>query len=129
MYMHHIDIEDGKDQESIQSSTTPDPVYYFGKGQKHKKTPHKGGQVASPFPVGDNTPQWTHKTAWQTRNINNKKDPQIKHERNFIKLPFIYKGMEFIDLHSIFKDNQWFPMFQMTWIIRKLLSFAIDITK
>ena len=22
-----------------------------------------------------------------------------------IKIPFIYKGMEFIDLHSIFKDN------------------------
>ena len=24
---------------------------------------------------------------------------------HFIKIPFIYKGIEFIDLHSIFKDN------------------------
>ena len=27
------------------------------------------------------------------------------HKRHFIKIPFINKGIEFIDLHSIFKDN------------------------
>ena len=26
-------------------------------------------------------------------------------KRHFIKIPFINKGIEFIDLHSIFKDN------------------------
>ena len=26
-------------------------------------------------------------------------------KRHFIKIPFIYKGIEFIDLHSIFKDH------------------------
>ena len=30
---------------------------------------------------------------------------EVNHERHFIKIPFINKGMEFIDLHSIFKDN------------------------
>ena len=30
--------EEGKSQESIQSSTTPDPGQHMGKWQKHKKT-------------------------------------------------------------------------------------------
>ena len=30
---------------------------------------------------------------------------EVNHERHFIKIPFINQGMEFIDLHSIFKDN------------------------
>ena len=32
-------------------------------------------------------------------------DSEVKHKRHFIKIPFINKGMEFIDLHGIFKDN------------------------
>ena len=32
-------------------------------------------------------------------------DSEVNHKRYFIKIPFINKGMEFIDLHSIFKDN------------------------
>ena len=30
---------------------------------------------------------------------------EVNHELHFIQIPFINKGMEFIDLHSIFKDN------------------------
>ena len=30
---------------------------------------------------------------------------RINHKRHFIKIPFINKGMEYIDLHGIFKDN------------------------
>ena len=30
---------------------------------------------------------------------------EVNHKRHFIKIPFINKCMEFIDLHSIFKDN------------------------
>ena len=29
----------------------------------------------------------------------------VNHKSHFIKIPFINKGMEFIDLHSIFKDD------------------------
>ena len=32
-------------------------------------------------------------------------DSEINHIRNFIKIPFINKGIEFIDLPSIFRDN------------------------
>ena len=32
-------------------------------------------------------------------------DSEVNHKRHFIKIPFINKGLEFIDLHSIFKDN------------------------
>ena len=32
--------EEGKDQESLQLSTTPDQGHHIGKWQKHKKTPH-----------------------------------------------------------------------------------------
>ena len=32
-------------------------------------------------------------------------DSEVNHKRHFIKIPFINKGMEFIDLHCIFKDN------------------------
>ena len=31
--------------------------------------------------------------------------PEVNHKQHFIKIPFINKGIEFIDLHSIFKDN------------------------
>ena len=30
---------------------------------------------------------------------------RVNHKRHFIKTQFINKGMEFIDLHSIFKDR------------------------
>ena len=32
-------------------------------------------------------------------------DSEINHIRNFIKIPFINKGIEFIDIPSIFRDN------------------------
>ena len=32
-------------------------------------------------------------------------DSEINHKRHFIKIPFINKGIEFIDLSSIFKDR------------------------
>ena len=32
-------------------------------------------------------------------------DSEIYHIRHFIKIPFIKKGIEFIDLPSIFRDN------------------------
>ena len=32
-------------------------------------------------------------------------DSEVNQKRHFIKIPFINKGIEFIDLHCIFKDN------------------------
>ena len=38
-------------------------------------------------------------------------DSEVNHKRRFIKIPFINRGMEFIDLHSIFKYNSVIPLF------------------
>ena len=52
--------KDGKDQEMIQSSTTPDPGYHMGKKQNTINITNKGQEV-SPFPAGD------HKAAMNRR--------------------------------------------------------------
>ena len=54
-------------------------------------------------------------------------DSEVNHKRHFVKIPFINKGMEFIDLHSIFKDKSVISSVPITLIIRKLLSFVINI--
>ena len=43
--------KEGKDQESIQSSTTPDPGHHMGKWQKHNHT--QESQEVHPFPASD----------------------------------------------------------------------------
>ena len=45
--------KDGKDQESIQSSTTPDPEYHMGKRQNHTKNYQKQEQRGQLFLAGD----------------------------------------------------------------------------
>ena len=55
-------------------------------------------------------------------------DSEVNHKRHFIKIPFINKGIEFIDLHNIFKDKSVISSVQITFTIQKLLSFAINIT-
>ena len=42
--------KEGKYQESIQSSTTPDPGHHMGKCQKHKETSHTREPSGEPFP-------------------------------------------------------------------------------
>ena len=44
---------EGKDQESMQSSTTPDPEQHSGKWQKHKKTTHTWAKRLALFQAGD----------------------------------------------------------------------------
>ena len=44
--------KEGKDQESIQSSTTPDPGHHMGKSQIHNKTSHTREPRGQPFPSG-----------------------------------------------------------------------------
>ena len=45
--------KEGKDQESIQSSTTPDPRHHMGKGQNTRKHHTHESQEVSPFPAGE----------------------------------------------------------------------------
>ena len=46
-------IDEGKDQESIQLSTTPDPGHHMGKWQNTRELQIQAGQEVNPFPVGD----------------------------------------------------------------------------
>ena len=55
-------------------------------------------------------------------------DSEVNHKWHSIKIPFINKVMELIDLHSIFTDNLVISSIQITLIILKLLSFVINIT-
>ena len=48
---------EGKDQDLIQSSTTPDPKYHMESDKKTRKHLTQESQEASPLPAGD------HKTA------------------------------------------------------------------
>ena len=59
-YMHDPSKKDGKDHESIQSSTTPDRGYHMGNEQKQLNITNKSHEV-SPFPAGD------HKVAMNRR--------------------------------------------------------------
>ena len=55
-------------------------------------------------------------------------DSEVNQNRHFIKIPFINKGMAFIDLHSIFKDkDHWrFGPYTPIFLIHRtmLLSFC-----
>ena len=68
--------EEGKHQELMQSSITPDPGHHMGKW--HNKTSHTRGPIGSPLSKQVITRlQWTDKAAWKTqteitKRINNK---------------------------------------------------------
>ena len=47
-------------------------------------------------------------------------DSETNHKQHFIKIPFINKGIEFIDLPSIFKDR--FRYFVRYLLISKILN-------
>ena len=47
--------------------------------ERDKKHYIQESQEFSPFSAGDHKAAMNYKTAWQTRNISNKKDPQKKH--------------------------------------------------
>ena len=79
----------GKDQESIQSSTTPDPGYHTSESDKNTIRHHKREPMGViPFPAGDHRleallratrQQRTDAKARQTQDINNTHDPQKKY--------------------------------------------------
>ena len=55
-------------------------------------------------------------------------DSKSNHIRHFIKIPFINKGIEFIDLPSIFRDNNVISAYLHISKTRDLLLFVINIT-
>ena len=55
-------------------------------------------------------------------------DSEVNHKRHFIEIPFINKGIEFIDLHSIFKDNLVILSTPNYYNNSETSSFVINIT-
>ena len=55
-------------------------------------------------------------------------DSEANHIRSFIKIPFINKGIDFIDLSSIFQDKSVISLYLPTSKIQNLLLFVTNIT-
>ena len=55
-------------------------------------------------------------------------DSEINHITHFIKIPFINKGIEFINLPNIFQDNNDISAILHNSKTRNLLLFVINIT-
>ena len=72
-----------KDQESIQSSTTPDPGYQWESDKLTADTTNESQEASHPPPPQQATTKHTqtdaHKDTANTRQNKNKKDPQKKH--------------------------------------------------
>ena len=71
--------KEGKDQESIQSSTTPDPGHHIGEWQKHKKTSHTWEPRGQPFFNRHPKAARNRHGSMPQTNMNNKEDLQMKH--------------------------------------------------
>ena len=86
--------KEGKDQESIQSSTTPDPGYQWESDnvtiRRHKREP-RGQPLPSRWPQGINK-QMCMK-AYQKQDRNNINDPQKKHRLGMVSKNILLKGL------------------------------------
>ena len=71
--------EESKDQESIQSSNTPDPGHCMGKFQNRRKHHIQESEKVNFFPTGDHKNERNRHDSMTKTNTNNKKDPQRKH--------------------------------------------------
>ena len=71
--------EDGKDQASIQSSTTSYRGTKWDSDKKNKKTPHMREPRGQPFPAGDHKAARNRYDSITKTSTNNEKDPQKKH--------------------------------------------------
>ena len=54
-------------------------------------------------------------------------DSEMNHIKDYFKVPFINKGIDFIDLPSIFRDNTVNSLFLIILKIKKCLLFVINI--
>ena len=89
--------KDSKDQESIQSSTTPVPGYQMGKLQNHNRQ-HKKSQEVSPFPSGDHKVAMNRRESLTNTIHNNRNDPQKKYRLGTVGKNILLEGL--IRFHS-----------------------------
>ena len=82
-----------KDQESIQSSTTPDPGYQWESDKLTEDTTHESKE-ASPFPAGDHEAHINRRAQniANTRQNKNIKDPQKKYRLGTVSKIFYWRA-------------------------------------
>ena len=116
--------KDGKDQKTIQSSTTPDPGYHMGNEQKYNNISSKSQEV-SLFPADDHEVPMNRCESTRNTSHKNTNDPQKKYRLgtvsenvlleecsysnyyecsgwgNLTKLPPVQKNLSFNDISSL----------------------------
>ena len=82
-----------KDQESIQSSTTPDPGYHWESDKLTEDTTNESQEV-SPFPAGDHEAHINRRAQniANTRQNKNIKDPQKKYRLGTVSKTFYWRA-------------------------------------
>ena len=82
-----------KDQESIQSSTTPDPGYQWESDKLTEDTTNESQEV-SPFPAGDHEAHINRRAQniANTRQDKNIKDPQKKYRLGTVSKIFYWRA-------------------------------------
>ena len=101
--------KEGKYQESVQSSTTPDPGHKWESDNfeiRHKRET-RGQPFPSRWPQGTN--KQTHTKAWQKQDRNNINDPQKKHCLETVSKNILLEGL------NRFHGTSTSPLVQM-WI-------------
>ena len=83
-----------KDQESIQSSTTPDPGYQWESDKLTVDTTNESQEV-SPFPAGDHKAHLNRRAQniANTRQNKNIKDPQKKYRLGTVSKIFYWRAL------------------------------------
>ena len=82
--VHNESTKGCKDQESIQSSTTPDPGYQWESDKPTEDTTNESQEASPPPPPPSRRPRSTHK---QTRTKHSKHKTEQKHKRSTKEAP------------------------------------------
>ena len=102
-----------KDQESIQSSTTPDPGYQWESDKLTEDTTNESQEV-SPFPAGDHKAHINRRAQniANTRKNKNIKDPQKKYRLGTLRHSVSFTGVWLLHLGVLRKlhTKLWFGL-------------------
>ena len=119
----------GKNQESIQSSTSPDLGYHLGKWQKCNYTSQTRANRSVLSQQVTTRQQWTDAKAWQTEDINKTNDPQ-----KMYRLWTFLKNILLVDLNQfhgasysciIYHYHSFFYSFFSFYFLSLSFSFTI----
>ena len=86
-----VSKKDDKDQETIQSSTTPHPGYHMGKYQKYNKHYQ---QESSPFTESDHKAAMNRRESMRNTKHKNTNNPQKKYRLGTVSNKYFTGGLK-----------------------------------